>query len=36
MYTPHYNIEHTNAKILVSELECQVSQNDTYDKVVDH
>ena len=34
MYTPQNTIEHTHAKILVSAIECQVSQGDTNSEVV--
>ena len=36
MHTPHYTIEHTHVKILVSALDCQVSWGDINDEVVDH
>jgi hypothetical protein len=35
-HTSHNIIEHTQAKISVSALECQVSSRDTNDEVVDH
>ena len=35
-HAPRITIEHSHAKIVVSALERQVAQDDTYSKVVNH